>query len=545
MPFPIRRRALPATGAAFVLLIAGFLAGSAINAADDEAGFRSIFDGKTLTNWDGNPDFWKADNGVLIGQTTAEKPTKGNTFIIWRGGETADFELRLEYKIEGGNSGVQFRSFEVPDQKWVVGGYQADIDDGGNYSGANYGERYRGRLLAERGQKTVIGDDHAPKVVGSVGDPKEIASKIKKQDWNEYTITAVGPNIVQKINGVVTCELTDDDAAQRRTKGILALQLHAGPPMKVQFRNIRIKQLASAAQTGVQSKAGKKKIAFVAGNPSHGFGEHEHRAGCLLLAKALNESGLPVYAEVYTNGWPKDASVLNDAAAVVIYSDGGGGHPFNAHLAEVDKLAKQGVGIVAIHYGVEVPKGDSGNAFLDWIGGYFEANWSVNPHWAADYKQFPNHEITRGVAPFKINDEWYYHMRFRENMEGVMPILTDLPPSSTLSRPDGPHSGNPAVRAEVARGEPQHTAWARQRPDGGRGFGFTGAHFHWNWGNDNFRKLVLNAIVWTAGVEVPVGGVPSKSLTVEDLLANQDDKTPADFNPARIQKMLDEWNTKK
>lgn len=527
------------------LLLTGlmFCVPAAAGAADkpNEEGFKPIFDGKTLEGWDGNPDFWSVQDGAITGQTTADKPTKGNTFIIWRGGEPGDFEIRLEYKIEGGNSGVQYRSFEVKDAKWVVGGYQADLEDGDTWSGANYGERFRG-ILAARGQKTVIGDDSKPKVVGEVGNTKELQSYIKKRDWNEYAITAKGFNFVHKINGHVTCEVTDEDQKHRRDKGIIALQLHAGPPMKVQFRNIRIKMTPSEQAAKPAGELDTKKIAFVAGNPSHGYGAHEHKAGCMLLAKALNESGLPVRAEVYTNGWPKDPKVLEDAATIVIYSDGGGGHPFNAHLSEIDRLMKKGIGMVAIHYGVEVPKGPPGDAFLDWTGGYFETNWSVNPHWTANYKKFPSHPITRGVKPFTINDEWYYHMRFRE--EGVTPILSDLPPKETLSRPDGPHSGNPAVREAVGKGESQHMAWARERPDGGRGFGFTGGHDHWNWGNDQFRKLVLNAIVWTAHVDSLENGVPSKPLSVQDLMANQDEPVPANFNPERIQKMLDEWNSK-
>src|SRR5262249_3077824 len=155
---------------------------------------------------------------------------------------------------------------------------------------------------------------------------------------------------------------------------------------------------------------------------------------------------------------------------------------------------KQGVGTVFIHYGVEVPKGPSGEKFLEWTGGYFEPHWSVNPHWVAKYNKLPEHPVTSGVKPFSTNDEWYYHMRFREKLEGVTPILTDLPPNETLSREDGPHSGNPDVRKAIANKEPQHMAWARERKDGGRGFGCTGGHVHWNWGNDNFRKLILNAI---------------------------------------------------
>ena len=130
-------------------------------------------------------------------------------------------------------------------------------------------------------------------------------------------------------------------------------------------------------------------------------------------------------------------------------------------------------------------------------------------------------------------------------MKGVTPILSDLPPKSTLKRPDGPHSNNPFVRAEVNKGIAQHTAWAREREDGGRGFGFTGGHFHWTWGHDQFRKLVLNAIVWTAKAEVPKMGVPSESLSVEDLMANQDYSVPNNFNEKRISTMLKEWNRSK
>lgn len=527
------------TGWMLLLVCSVFSVCDSARAQDD---WVSIFDGKTLEKWDGNPDFWSVQDGAITGQTTADKPTKGNTFIIWRGGETADFELKLEYKIIGGNSGIQYRSFEVPNEKWVVGGYQADFEAGDTYSGINYGERFRG-ILALRGQKTVIGDDHKPKVVEQIGDTNEIQSKIKKEDWNEYLVTAKGFTFEHRINGVLTSVVTDEDKADRRAKGILALQLHAGPPMKVQFRNIKLKQLKSEATTST----GKKKALLLAGNPSHGFGAHDHLSGCSLLAKLLNESGLPIEAEVHSlqkQGWPSPEK-LASANTIVIYSDGGGGHPFNAHLDELASLTAKGVGIVCIHYGVETTAGKAGDAFLNWIGGFFEPHWSVNPHWVANYTKLPQHPTTHGVKPFSTNDEWYYHMRFRENMEGVIPILTDLPPKESLSRGDGPHSGNPEVRkAVLERKEPQHMAWAYQRPDGGRGFGTSGGHVHWNWGNDQFRKLVLNAIVWTAGLDVPTDGVPAGNVTVDDLLQNHDEEIPKDFNKATIQAMLDQWNKK-
>ena len=207
----------------------------------------SLFNGKTLEGWDGNPDFWSVQEGVITGQTTAENPTKGNTFLIYRGGDVSDFELQLEYKIIGGNSGIQYRSFEVENAKWVVGGYQADFEAGKTYSGILYGERFCG-ILANRGQQTELVRNDGKfevKVVGSVGDSASIQSQINNEDWNTYTITAKDFHFVHKINGVVTAECTDNDMKERRESGILALQLHAGPPMKVQFRNIRLKKLSA------------------------------------------------------------------------------------------------------------------------------------------------------------------------------------------------------------------------------------------------------------------------------------------------------------
>lgn len=268
-----------------------------------------------------------------------------------------------------------------------------------------------------------------------------------------------------------------------------------------------------------------KKIIFIAGSPSHGPGEHEHRAGCLLLKACLDQVPA-VTSVVYSNGWPEDPpSAFADAAALVIYSDGGDGQPLlrDDRLRTVGDLMKKGVGLACIHYAVEptIEKGEK--EFLDWIGGCFEINWSVNPTWTANYEMFPRHPITRGVNSFKIHDEWYFHMRFREGMSGVIPILSAVAPASTMNRSDGPHEGNPAVRLSVKNGEAQHMAWAFERPDGARGFGFTGGHYHKSWANDDLRKLVLNAILWTAKVEVPADGV-SSHVTAEQLKQNLDAK---------------------
>ena len=536
--------------ASFLLLAACALVATPVSAADDEASFVWLFNGKSLEGWDGNPAFWSIDDGGCItGMTTAENPTKGNTFLIWRGGTVSDFELRFEFKINGGNSGVQYRSEELADQKWVLKGYQADFDAKGDWVGSLYEEKGRG-VLAKRGSQVKVPAGGKPEIVAKIADEEQILDTLK-EDWNSYTIIAQGNHLVQLLNGVKTVDLIDEDTEKGKKEGLLGLQLHAGPPMSVQFRNIRIKDLSkktSAAETApkfrLASKAKvadeQKKIVFVAGKPSHAYGAHEHNAGCKLLAMEL-EKALPNYkTTVYTNGWPTEANAFDGADAIVMYCDGGKNHMVVPHLDEVDVLAKKGVGIVALHYGVEVEAGKPGEKFLDWIGGYFEADWSVNPHWTANFKSFPDHPICRGVKPFAINDEWYYHMRFRPNMEGVTPILSDLPGPETLSRPDGHHSGNPHVRKSVGEGNVQHVAWASENVGGGRGFGFTGGHDHWNWGSPDFRKIVLNAIVWTAKGEVPANGVESPTVTMTLLEQNMDPKKNDKFDrAAAIKKIKD------
>jgi len=282
----------------------------------------------------------------------------------------------------------------------------------------------------------------------------------------------------------------------------------------------------------------KKKIVFVAAAGSHGFGNHAYKAGFLLFAKLLNENAPNVEAVVVTGGWPKDPSVFDGACAIVLGSDGGG--LVTQNLKALDALMKKGIGLACIHYTLDLPKGDARRLLLDAIGGYYEQGWSVNPTWEANFKEFPNHPITRGVRPFKISDEWYYHMRFREDPKGMTPILAAIPPDSTRKGPDGPHSGNPAVRSRL--GMPEHVAWACERPDGGRGFGFTGGHIHWNWAHDDLRKLLLNAFVWLAGAEVPPDGVPSKTPTVDDLVANQESPPPKNWKPEQLRRQIEQFN---
>lgn len=285
-----------------------------------------------------------------------------------------------------------------------------------------------------------------------------------------------------------------------------------------------------------------RKVVFIAGPRSHGYGAHEHNAGSLLLARLLEEHHPGIDAAVHQNGWPSEPSALDAADAIVIFANGGPGHPALPHLEQLRRQMSRGAGLVLLHYAVEVPAERGGTQFLDWTGGYFETFWSVNPVWTMQALRFPAHPITRGVVPYEINDEWYYHMRFREDMRYTVPILSALPPASSLERRDGPHEGNPHVRAAVLeRKEPQHLAWATERSNGGRGFGFTGAHFHWNWGHLMQRRLVLNAIAWAAHADVPRNGVPVGLLTMEDLEANQDDPKPANFDRERWRVMVQGW----
>ncbi len=505
--------------------------------ADDERGFKPLFDGDTLSGWRGDENFWTVTDGALVGESTAANPCKQNTFLVWDAGEVDDFELRLQFRITGSdaaNSGIQFRGSE---EDGHVIGYQADIDRAGQWVGALYDEKTGRRVLATRGQKTVI-DADGQREQSEFATADELFEHIKQDGWNDYHITARGDHITLAINGHKTAEVIDGQTGERDLIGKLALQLHSGPPMKIEFRNIRLKRFPLD---------GNKKVVFLAGTRSHGYAAHEHRAGCLLLADRLNtareEQGLPVVATVYSGRWPGDPTAFDNADTVVSYCDGGGNHPLNEHLAEFDALTKQGVGLVCIHYAVETTKGEAGEHFLNWIGGYFEPHWSVNPHWTAKFDDLPTHPTTRGVQPFEINDEWYYHMRFQPEMKGVTPILTDMPPRESLNREDGAHSGNPHVReAVLQRKEPQHVAWAYERPNGSRGFGFTGGHFHRNWQDDDFRKLVLNAIVWTAESEVPGEGVTSVTPTDAEMEANQDFPKPdaqASAKPPRSRKRKD------
>jgi hypothetical protein len=207
---------------------------------EDRTGFTSLFDG-TLTGWDGDPKFWRAENGTIVGETTKENPLKQNTFLIWRGGSPADFELKLDFKMNSTNSGVQYRSVELKDVgQWVMKGYQADIDFQNTYTGQIYEERGRG-FLTLRGQVTKKEADKRPVVLANLKNGDDLKGAIKINDWNTLHIIARGNILTQAINGQLTAVLYDDDAAGRAASGLLGFQIHVGPPMKVEFRNIYLK----------------------------------------------------------------------------------------------------------------------------------------------------------------------------------------------------------------------------------------------------------------------------------------------------------------
>ncbi|NOY43216.1 MAG: DUF1080 domain-containing protein [Planctomycetes bacterium] len=203
--------------------------------------FESLFNGRDLTGWDGNPDLWSVEDGAITGKTTAEAPLKFNTFLIWKGEPLEDFQLELQYRIVDGNSGIQYRSRVIDASKWVVGGYQADIEAGKKYTGILYEEKGRG-ILTLRGERVVIAAD-GKKTKTSFAKTEDLQKKIVSEDWNDYLIEARGNVLKHTINGQLMSETDDAETAKRSAAGVLALQVHQGPPMIVQFRAIRLKRL--------------------------------------------------------------------------------------------------------------------------------------------------------------------------------------------------------------------------------------------------------------------------------------------------------------
>jgi len=261
------------------------------------------------------------------------------------------------------------------------------------------------------------------------------------------------------------------------------------------------------------------KVLFITGPPSHRSGDHEFYAGGWLLARALNEqSGLPVEVDLYRHEWPEDPAVFEDAAAVVVYADGLARHPLHDHWESIDRRVREGMGVMMMHFAVHVEPGPEGEYFKHWIGGFYETGLSVNPHWVADTEPLADHPVSRGVEAVAVLDEWYWNMRWPEPKRAD-DLLTAVPTLINLRR-----VGHWTRDAERQLGTRQTLMWGVEREDGGRGVGFTGGHYHRNWAIDEFRTAVLNAIVWTAGLEVPEDGVRSEPVTEEDLNRHLDEK---------------------
>ncbi len=211
--------------------------------ADGEEGFVSLFDGKSLEGWDGDPVYWSVKNGVIVGEVTPDTLLKRNSFLIWQGGKVSDFELVVEYRVsEKGNSGINYRSLITPDLKWALTGYQADIDGGDRWSGQNYEERGR-TFLAYRGQSVVLKPEAKPELVKAIGEKDALQRMIKKEDWNTYRIVAKGNVIKHYINDVLMSEVEDLDPNLRVSEGYLGVQVHVGPPMKIEYRKIELKKM--------------------------------------------------------------------------------------------------------------------------------------------------------------------------------------------------------------------------------------------------------------------------------------------------------------
>ena len=214
-----------------------------LHAQKSKDGFKKIFDGKTMKHWEADTSHWRIENGTFVGEVTKEKQLKSNTFLIYRGDTPGDFEFKAEYRISPeGNSGVQYRSEMVENVPYGLKGYQADIDGANRYTGQNYEERGRG-FLAMRGEQSVLKEGQKPTITGSVGNTDELKAKIKKDDWNQIHIIAKGNHILHYINGVLMSETTDEDASKRKMSGLIGLQVHVMPKMKVEYREIYLKKL--------------------------------------------------------------------------------------------------------------------------------------------------------------------------------------------------------------------------------------------------------------------------------------------------------------
>jgi type 1 glutamine amidotransferase len=290
-----------------------------------------------------------------------------------------------------------------------------------------------------------------------------------------------------------------------------------------------------------------KRILFLAGQDSHGWGQHKHLAGSRLLSEAIGETE-GIEAELIRE-WP-DAAALERASALVIYADGWHAHPANEKLDELEAFMDSGKGLVALHWatGIQAADPESKSQGEDprrekWrtlMGADFEAFHSISNFWTAEYDGKSAHEVMRGVRPTRLYDECYFHLRECGHDHGkVERVWTVQPPASTVEAGLSPYRGNDTARAAVVdRQEQQYVAWAFPREQGGRAFGFTGGHFHWTWANDAVRKMVLNGILWSASGEVPEGGLESQTPDAKRLMTGLSGDNPG-WTEEALQRALD------
>jgi type 1 glutamine amidotransferase len=269
-----------------------------------------------------------------------------------------------------------------------------------------------------------------------------------------------------------------------------------------------------------------KVILLIAGKQSHGAGDHEFFAGTAILMDLLKQNP-GVWPIMCRDGWPKNEELFDKADTIMFYMDGRQGHPVvqQDRLDKMQKLMDKGKGWVNLHYAVDyLPK--HGKQVIDWMGGYYEPGWSTNPHWMAEIRSLPKHPIANGVKPFTLKDEWYYNMRWREDDQKVVPILQAIPPDATRKSAQA----TTETKKYLGQDKIETMAWAYERKDGGRAFGFTGGHFHANWADENFRRVVVNALLWTAKVDVPETGA-KVDFDPENLNKNLDKKGSGAFKP--------------
>lgn len=515
--------------------------------------FTPLFDGQTLTHWRGDPAYWSVRDGAITGGSTRD--IGANTFLIHEG-NFRNFELRFKYRFRvPGNSGVQIRSRLHAAHEFAVTGYQANVvtvpPSTNERFAMLYEERGRGMILAALGEQTIVtrtAGKVSRQLLRTVNPPERVLAAEKAYpEWNEQVIIAYENRLVNAFNGMLTADVTDNDVEGRAFDGFIALQGHAGPPMEVQFKDLEIRPLTSApdlegrfataptpsrrsimrimrtpktlsAVLGIVSaaalaglvaqvetthadQAAPKTIVLIGGSKSHRPAEHDHPNGIRLLKSILESSpdikALNVRVDAYPDGWPADEAVFANAATVVWYFDGLATHPLvdAERRARFARLMDRGVGLVALHQASTLLPDDTLIPLPQWLGsaryGMFDRTTeSVGFQPAA-------HPISRGVGPFTLHDEFYPTYRLADAGK-VVPILSA---AFNVAMEDGKPS-SPRVLQKPA-------AWTFERANGGRGFAFTGLHYLISLDHPQLRRLLLNAVAWTAGFDVPAAGVRS------------------------------------